>query len=327
MTVICVSVQASKEQVVSGIPKIVSISTNIPATIFFTLDGTTPTLFSTIYTSPIFLPYDQLVVSLSILASNGVDSSPIIVETYQTNITGQNARLPHSSTTVQPGGISPDTYPFGTPPFQPNQQFLNPAKSGVTVYNPALPSQPTTFDGTGNPTGFTNQPFNTLNYQIAYTDRDAEGDQGGNIGNIPGKVTVAVPPPNPEQSQQFTTAFNPRAFVIFQDFSKEDPNDPPTINRNYFTLEDPEKVRDGSYFSNVGPDSTAPPSGSFVKSHYNPRTNQITYYYRDNWQNRWIISTSPYHPNGPWDGNMAASVIGRSSKVFEWLPFARRYLF
>ena len=93
MSVINVTITVSTDQVVSGIPKTVSISTNVPATIFYTLDGTTPTLFSSIYTSPIFLPYTPLSVILNVMATNGTDSSPVITETYQTDIVNSNARL------------------------------------------------------------------------------------------------------------------------------------------------------------------------------------------------------------------------------------------
>jgi hypothetical protein len=343
MAVISVTVTQSIEQVVSGIPKTVSITTNIPATIFYTLDGTTPTLFSTMYTGPIFIPFNQLLVTLSILATNGVDSSPVVVEQYMTDIVDSNARLPHAGTTAHAGEIIPDTYPFGTPPFQPRQEFTNPANSGVTVYNPAKPAQPTGFDGQGNPTAYTNKPYDTKHYQITYTNRNAEGDQGGNLGNIPGQVTLppgsigdTQPDPGqtsqqgPEETSQFTTMFDPRALVIFQDFSKEDPNDPPQINRQYFSLENPERVRDGTLYFNTGQDASAPVSGSFVRAHYNPRTNTITHYYRDSWSNRWIISTAPYQPNANFDGSLAQTAMGIKSGagvVFEWLPFTRRVLF
>lgn len=353
MTVICITVTQSAEQVVSGIPKTVSITTNIPATIFYTLDGSTPTLFSTIYTGPLFLPFNKLLITLSILATNGVDSSPIVVEQYLTDIVSGNARLPHAATTAQAGHVIPDDYPFGTPPYEPQQGYLNPADSGRTVYNPALPSQSTAFDGAGRPTAYTNEPYNTDNYQIIYTNRDAEGNEGigiigngmigGPLGNIPGKVTLPkgsigdTQPDNgqtsqqgPEQTSQFTDLFDPRAMVIFQDFSKENPNDPPQINRQYFSLENPERVRDGALYFNNGQDSTVPPSGSFIRAHYNPRDNTITHYYRDSWSNRWIISTAPYQPSGNFNGNLAQQFMGLKSGggiVLEWLNFPRRTLF
>ena len=344
MAVISITVTQSSAQVVAGIPRTVSISTNIPSTILYTLDGTDPTLFSTIYTGPIFLPFDQLLITLKIMATNGTDSSPIVIEQYVTNIVDSNARLPHAGTTAEAGSIIPDRYPYGNPPFQPKQGYTNPADAGAyggAVDNPALPQIPNAFDAQGNPSNFTNQPYNTLNYQIVYTDRNAEGEQGGGIGNVPGKTTVPYPSDvqidpgqtsnqGPEQTDQFTAMFDPRAMVIFQDFSKEDPNDPPQINRQFFTLENPERARDGTFYFNTGQDATAPTSGSFVRAHYNPRNNTITHYYRDSWSNKWIISTAPYTPNGPFDGNMAQQAMGFKSGagvVFEWLPFTRRVLF
>lgn len=340
----------------AGIPKTVSITTNIPATIFYTLDGTDPTMFSTIYTGPIFLPFNQLLVTLKILATNGTDSSPIVVEQYLTDIVDSNARLPHAGTTAQAGSVVPDSYPYGTPPYQPQQGYTNPANAGPyggAVFDPNNPNAaPTGFDGQGNPTGFTDSPYNTTNYQIVYNDRDAEGAQdfglisrgvsGPGIGNLPGKTTIAGTPSDiqpdpaqtsnqgPEYTEQFTDLFDPRAFVIFQDFTKEDPNDPPQINRQYFTLENPERARDGNFYYNTGQDATAAPSGAFVRAHYNPRTNTITHYYRDSWSNKWIISTAPYQPNGNFDGNLASSALAYKSgggMVFEWLPFTRRVLF
>ncbi len=357
MAVICVTVCQSEEQVVQGIPRTVCITTNIPATIFYTLDGSNPTLFSTIYTGPVFLPFDVLLVTLKILATNGTDSSPIVIEQYQTNIVNSNARLPHAGTTARAGHIGPDDYPFGGP-CVPVEQYTNPADAGAyggAVYDPndkcAIPGG---FDGQGNPALFTNRPYNTENYQPIYTDRDAEGNQGigiigngqigGPIGNIPGTVRLpkgsigdTQPDPGqtsqqgPEQTSQFTDTFDPRAMVIFQDFANENPNDPPMINRQYFSLENPERVRDGAFYFNTGQDSTAPPSGSFVRAHYNPRDNTITHYYRDSWSNRWIISTAPYQPSGNFTGGtLAQQVMGIKSGagvVFEWLPFTRRVLF
>jgi hypothetical protein len=329
MAVISVSIIASSEEVVAGIPRTVTITTNVPSLIFYTLDGSTPTMSSNQYVSPIFLPVDILIVTLNVFASNGVDSSPIITEVYQTDIVDSNARLPHAPTNVPPGTSLQGLYPYGDNPINPNGIYGNPADAGVTVDNPALPSAPTGFDGFGDPTGFTNKPYNLQNYDIVYSTQNAEGVSGPLIGNLPATVTIQNPPPPPEVSQQFTATFDPRAFVIFQDFSKENPDDPPMINRQFYTLENPERARDGNAYFNSGLD--APPvSGSFLRAHYNPRTNELTHYYLDTWTNKWIISTAPYAPTGTFDGNLAATVRGRNNgagMVFEWLPFTRRVLF
>lgn len=329
MVVISVSITESEEQVVAGIPKTVAISTNVPSTIFYTLDGSVPTLFSTMYTGPIFLPVDKLAVTLNVFATNGVDSSPVVSETYLTNVLG-NTRLPHSATDQSAEPNIPDLYPFGTPAIQPNAPFLSPALAGVTVDDPEKPSTPTGFDGTGAGTGFTDQPYTIENYQIVYSTTNAEGETGLGIGNLPAIAKIKPEDPIPESTQQFSNMFDPKAFVIFQDFDKENPNDPPQINRQFFTLEDPNKARDGNHYFTAGLD--APPvSGSFLRSHYNPRDNTISYYYLDTWTNKWIISKQQFKPSGSFDGNLAAvPMAGRepgSRYVFQWIPFTRRVLF
>lgn len=330
MAVISVTITESVEQIVAGIPKTVSIATNVPAMIFYTLDGSIPTLFSTVYTGPIFLPVSPLSITLSVLASNGSDSSPIVTETYITNML-DNTRLPHSTTDAPPNDASQvDLYPFGTEPNQPVGTYLSPGVAGVTIDDTAKPSTPTGFDGALNPTGFTNQPYTVENYQIIYSTTNAEGETGNGVGNLPASAKIKPEDPVPETSQQFTNMFDPRAFVVFQDFDAENPNDPPQINRQFFTLEDPTRARDGNYYFNSGLD--APPvSGSFVRSHYNPRDNTMNYYYLDTWTNKWIISKQQFKPNGDYDGNLSAVPIGSrapgSKYVFEWVPFTRRVLF
>lgn len=328
MAVISISITQSVEQIVSGIPKTITISTNIPASIFYTLDGTDPTLFSDLYIGPITLSTALLSITIKVFATNGSDYSPIITETYVTDML-DNTRLPHSTTNAVPGEGSPDLYPFGTPPNQPDSIFLSPGEASITVDNPDLPQISGGFDSEENPNNFTNEPFDIENYSIKYSTTDAEGQRGPGIGNLPANVTIEYPPAPPEETNQLSDTFDPRALVIFQDFSKDNPDDPSCVNRQFFTLENPEKARDGVSFYNSGLDAP-PATGSFLRSHYNPRTNEITYYYLDTTCNRWIISKTPYKPTGTFDGNLAQ--IRFSNKpgagfVFEWLPFARRVLF
>lgn len=329
MVVITVTITESEDQIIAGIPKTVSISTNIASTIFYTLDGSTPDLYSNIYTSPIFLPYDKLSVTLSVLATNGVEYSTIISETYVTNML-DNTRLPHSATDSQPNTSIQDTYPFGTPTAQPNSIFLSPGEAGIVVDNTDLPSTPSAFDSVGNGAAFTNEPYTIENYQIIYNTRNAQGEQVPSPGTLPDTAKIKLEDPIPESTEQFSNTFDPRAFVIFQDFDKENPNDPPQINRQFFTLEDPNKARDGNHYFTSGLD--APPvNGSFLRSHYNPRDNTINYYYYDSWTNKWIISKQQFKPSGTYDGNLAAVPIGSRAKgsryVMEWIPYARRVLF
>jgi hypothetical protein len=324
MTVISITITTSTEQVISGIPKTVALETNVPASIFYTLDGTDPTLFSTIYTSPIHLPFDQLSITFKVMATNGTDFSPIVIESYVSNML-DNARLPHSGTTGQAEAIAPDLYPFGTPTLQPNSTFTSPGDVSITVDDPLLPATPTAFDSDGNPTAFTNRPFDLENYSIIYSITDAEGQRTPGVGNLPADVVIKSETAPPEENQQFSNMFDPRALVIFQDFSKENPDDPVQLNKQYFTSENVEKARDGAYLYSSGLD--APPvNGSFVRSFYNQRENTMTYYYYDSWANRWIISKSPFQPTGNFDGNLSGAATAWGGKVYEWVPFARRTL-
>ena len=325
MAIISVSITESEEQVVAGIPRFISLAASVPCTIFFTLDGTDPDLFSNIYISPIYFPTNNQSVTVKILATNGVISSPIIVETYKTNIIN-NTRLPHAPTDAQASANKYNLYPFGSNSFE-NGTYLNPADAGVTVNNPALPEIGNAFDADGNPTAFSNEDYTIENYSIIYNSINSKGESGPGIGNLPGKVEVERVPAAPEESNQNSFLFNPKASVIFQDASKEDLSNPPIINSQFFSLEDPSKVSDGNNYYSCGLDSASAPTGTFVRAHYNPRDNTITHYYYDSRANRWIISKAPYVPNGTFDGNLADIKFGRSRHVYEWLPFGRRYLF
>jgi Chitobiase/beta-hexosaminidase C-terminal domain len=332
MAVISITITEAGEEIISGIPQFVSISTNIPTSIFYTLDGSTPTLFSTIYTGPIQFPTDQLTVILSVFATNGVDSSPVITNTYQTSLLGQDARFPHSGTDAQPNDVQAtlNPAPFGSPPIQPNQQFLGPGAAGLTVDDPLLPQTSTGFDGSGNPTAFTNGQFVGVPspaFPIQYSVSDEEGNQGPGIGTFP-RFSVVKDTPPPERSDINSSMFDPRALVIIQDLTKPvDPNVPPHINRMSFTLEDIEKTREGNQLYNCALDSP-PPTGGFLRQHYNPTTSTLTYYYFDSTQNRWLISTTPYMAT---DNNYASKMVfrrdGGAGFVFSWVPFKGQYLY
>lgn len=325
MAVISITITDSAEQIVSGIPRFVTLSTNIASSIFYTLDGSAPTLFSAIYVAPIEMPTDRLKVVLNVLATNGTDSATAS-SIYQTDVLGQDARTPRSGTDAPSNAVpTNDFYPFGTPPIMPGQQYLGAAEAGYTAYNPLLPATSDGYDGQGNQAGFTNEALigvPTQTQPILFSESDSEGNQGYGIGTMPRrKIEKTLPPP--EQSTFGSSLFNPKSLVVFQDLTKpQDPGLPPMINRMNFTLEDVDRTKTGNQYYNTALDAP-PTSGTFVRQQFNARENTITYYYLDTMQNRWIISKIPA-PANTGISNYASSMVFANKQqgagfVFQWV--------
>lgn len=337
MAVISVSITESSEQIVAGIPRFVSIETNVASSIFYSLDGTDPTLYSSIYTGPIYLPTNLLTLTLKVYATNGLDSSSIITNNYYaTGNAGENVRLPHAATNAPPnssqGLINP--FPFGSPPIYPNQKFIGTAESGINVNDPLQPQISTGFGADGYPTGFTNGQDDGIpsqNFLPIYSETDAIGQVGPGIGTLP-KHTIERKISPPEQSNIGSPLFDPRALVIFQDLTvPQDESIPPHINRMAFTIENLDNARYGAAYKTYGIDSP-PVMGSFVRQHYNPADNTMTYYYFDNMESRWIISKTPYTPKADqfnYASKMVSPIRGGNgaNKVFAWRLWKSSYLY
>ena len=339
MAIISITITPSSEQVLPGIPAIITLSTNTPATIFYTLDGSIPNTYSPVYVAPILMPEGPLSITLSVVASNGSDGSAVIMQTYTANNaeipTAAGARLPHSATTpVNNASTGNSLFPFGSSGPNPHAQYLNPADAGTTVYNQSEPAYPSGFDGSGNPAGFTNLTADNYEFQEVYSTLTYQNEELPGVGNLPATTdTIGSQYPVQFTQEQSSTAdkiFNPRAMVIYQDSTNEDPTNPVIINRPYFSLENQETTRDGDLLYNSTLDSP-PTMGSFVNRHYNARTNMMTYYYYDNTVGRWIISTTPFAPTNNV-GALYNMVFGRSgensngAKYFLWSPWRGRHL-
>ncbi|MCK9567697.1 chitobiase/beta-hexosaminidase C-terminal domain-containing protein [Candidatus Pacearchaeota archaeon] len=328
MSTITISIEESPLQLLAGIPSTVTLDSNTPATIFYTLDGTEPTTDSLVALGPIEMPTDRAYVALRAFATDGTSYSPIITQEYKTNVIG--GRNPHDTAyTHQSTGA---TYPFGDQVESGGcTTFGNTA--GVIVDEQGDPTrQPDGYDGTATGTGAGYYIPPKSKYQVLFSETDAIGQTGKGIGTMPGRV-LWVKPRNDNTRKQSTNMqrplFDPKALVIFQD-SSEEPYDPsvPKINRPYFDLEDQAKARDGSMLTIT---DAITPAGSFLKAHYNPTHNTMTYYYYDNRVSRWIISTEPYHQNQNPTSNLAG-IVTRSSRgqgvgmIFKWIPFKYRRL-
>jgi len=328
MSTITISIEESPLQLLAGIPSTVTLDSNTPATIFYTLDGTEPTIDSLVALGPIDMPTDRAYVALRAFATDGMNYSPIITQAYKTNVVG--GRNPHD--TAYTHSSTGATYPFGNQVESGGcTTFGNTA--GVIVDDQTDPTrQPDGYDGTGTGAGAGYYIPPKSKYEVLFSETDEIGQTGKGIGTMPGRVLWVKPRNNNTQKQSTDMQkplFDPKALVIFQD-SSEEAYDPsvPKINRPYFDLEDQSKARDGSMLT-IGDAIT--PAGSFVKAHYNPTHNTMTYYYYDNRVSRWIISKEPYHQNQNPTSNLAG-IVTRSSRgqgvgmVFKWIPFKYRRL-
>jgi hypothetical protein len=322
MTVISITITESPMQKMAGIPSSVAMTTNVPATIFYTLDGTEPTIDSLVYVAPIDMPMDEGTVILKAYATDGVSQSATITNTYGTTIVGD--RRPRDTVS----GIEPlphgATFPFGdSTPAGIVGVYGN--TGGVIVDNPLKPEIPDGFDGDadGTPAGYTNEPAYT--YENIFSETNSIGMRGKGIGTLPANVTIIRPSPtSPEGTDASSALFNPKALVVYQDSSEPqyDP-DVPNLQRSFFSLTNPERARDGNALQTTGGPA---PTGSSLRTQYNPTDNTMTFYYYDNRTGRWIISKEKFRPKDPDMGNYAGMVFSSRLRagpafIFKWIPF------
>ena len=329
MSVISITITPSLQTVLPDLPALITISTNIPAIIFYTLDGKIPNTDSPVYVAPIVMP-ELLSVTLSIVATNGNNTSDVVVQTYTADasqiVTIVNDRLPHSTVVGLDGNTSNNSlFPFGSNSPVPNVEYGNPGNAGTTVYNQSLPTAVSQgFDGNGNPAVFTNKPKEFYQFNEIYSTTNYEGEIFPGVGSLPAPVEIigSQYPQDyrPEISSTADRIFDPRALVIYQDTTTEDPTNPAIIMRQNFNLENPEIVRDGNLLHNTALDQETT-TGVFVRRDYNPRTNMITNAYYDNTVGRWIFSKSVYQPTTAGLNNLSQMVFGRGAagnRVYSW---------
>jgi len=335
MAVISITITESELQKYAGIPAFIELSTNIPATIFYTLDGTDPTVTSAVYVSAIEMPNDQGQVTLKVWATDGSSSSQIVTEEYgTTTVPNRDPRDKVTGIETIPRGA---TFPFGSPVPAPGVNGIYGNTGGVTVDKPLVPGYPAGWDGTGThtPSSETDLPPDPAShlapYDWIFSETNAIGEMGRGLGTLPAHVKIVVDETNnvPLTSQAESPLFDPKALVIYQD-SRIPPydEDVPQLNRPYFNLENATRARDGRL---LGVTDGISPTGSMLKSQYNARENTVTFYYYDNRATRWIISKQAYTPRaGLFDySRIIFPSRGKPNAgfVFKWLPFRYRRLY
>lgn len=320
MVVITLTVTPSSDELISGIPKTVTMTTNVAAVIFYTLDGTAPTTASNVYTSAITLPTNQSSVTLKAFATNGTDNSALYSNQFGPDIS--HIRVSHAKATVTDviSHLAP-----GSRGDTPITEYAQPSDDPMDAANVTPVDQ----DGYGyEPSIYPVREYDAAipTYDLTYSESNWKGEMGADIGTLPAQTTIVYSPPPPEEAELNRATYDPRALVTFHDGTQPNANEN-TIFRPYYDGEDLEKAMYGTRFSTTNmKDGDMGPNGSLVNQIYNPRDNTITFYYRDNRCNRWIISKENIKstlPN-PRQQNPLYNFISPSigdGHVYRWMLF------
>lgn len=294
MAIITLSFSASEDQVVSGIPKTVEISTNIAATIYYTLDGSLPTLFSSVYVDSVSLPTNQNSITLSAIAY----------------FTDENDNLVPSSVLSQV--------------YSTDQSDLDRTRwinfEGVVYSYPGGLDIPFYYDVDGEVSVSIDVPVADL--LLVASDRDHQGTFVGTdtaVGTTdPDQTATLVDNDRPEYASPNETTFNPEAaFIQIDGRSTADDQVVELINGPYMSLRDLKTSYGGIEFYNTA--GTNYISGDAVRHHYDRQRNIIVFYYLDSNTNRWVKSIQDLD-----DATQIGSTPNiQNPLIFQWMEFGR----
>lgn len=282
--VILLSLEESDEQILAGIPEIVTLTTNVPATIFFTLDDTDPTEDSEIYVDEIIMPTDSSTVILKAIAISGDSESSILEVTYfpdQSNIT--KSRL---------------TGKEGINILPPDEDVVD----NISV------------DENSSNTQTTSIPFEDLDIKASTTNHRGERISGNTSISFINLATRTVSvAPTAISSTAAGEIFDPLSSLILIDGSTDEKFENQTIriiNRSMRSMDLVSKV----YNSSLSSQQLI--SSHLVTAIKNPDTGLMVFYYRDSRENRWIKSTQQVESTRLNISNSSSPISGF---VFRWI--------
>jgi len=294
MAVITITATGLGSELISGIPQLVALTTNIPATIFYTLDESEPSVAtSLVYIGPIEIP-TEISVRLRALAVSGADSG-------QLDIVFGTSPLP-VFTSKQPR-ITVDAY-----------DVVNVVQDGYTL----------------NEFHVTNVVARGSDFDL--TDLDIFPSPTDHIGVPPGTlISIGFPDPRvtaEEKSRGIShTAsspnnrnafFNPRSLFVVMDgrdgYQDQIHDGYRIINRPWGSTMDITSYLGGKLLFEPNPYI----SGGFLRSFYHPKKKIVVSYYFDHNETRWIKSIQNYDPNQLPSGIGRRPSIGPPI-VFQWI--------
>lgn len=258
---ILLTVTESTKQIVAGIPESLSLTTNIPATIFYTLDGTDPDESSSIVEdSVVILPTEFLEFTFKAIAITDSESTDIFEQIYSQTPNQFTKRFSETD------GIS-----------------ILPAGSEAVEY--------LSYDQNNNEAQQTSIPYIDLELKPSSRDTYKKYDDGKTsvdfINFTLELISSEIPYQSKVSSVNRNIDFDPMAGLIIIDGSTEEAKKSQVvkiINRPYNTM------NTRSNFYNEHLQSNPVVFGNLVRYFVNPVTGKIVFYYYDSRECRWIES-------------------------------------
>lgn len=280
--------------VLDGIPEYVEIETSIPASVFYTLDGTLPTPFSSQYADPIRMPTDSGRVALSVVAYfldgyGDLVPSSVVTEIYEkTPITSVSKarRLSYQGIVyIYPGGLD---IPFW-------------------------------YDHTGAASVFVDIEPEALLRLMTPSERNEDGTYREDVGGGTQQTSITqIYNRKQTDSPSNLGLFDPNApSIVIDGRNDRDLNTILLSNGPYMSLRDSERQFGGRDLVATGINSANYISGQMVKPHYNREKNIIVFYYFDSNASRWIKSIQ-HLPDPMPSGNISPI---SNPFVSEWMPY------
>jgi len=283
MRVIVLTAVESKSKIIAGFPEYVVFSTNVPSTIFYTLDGTEPDQDSAIATGPVYLPTTERHVTLKVFAISG-------------NVYSETLEFKYCNE------------------FQDIDRTRRVDEEGINILPPCDPVVDNlSTDIYGNQTQETSIPFSELDMVASTTDsigQELEGGTSLSFVNFPNKKLASNTTHHGKVSSTSDGYFDPYAGLILINGSSQEELSAQVvkiINRPYASMDLTSKAYNDIYQKNELV------TANLVKPIYNPATGLTVFYYFDSRECRWIFSTQKTEPKSfvlDW---------GKNNFSFQWI--------
>lgn len=291
MAVITLTFTGSEEEITDGIPRYMTIESNAPSTIYYTTDGSIPSLDSTIYTEIFSMPEGRGTVVLSAfgVGSDGYAGS-VLTQTFAADTTDITvARL------VDLEGFILDRYSDQT----------------NTVWG---------YDADGDDTSYYDVDTDDLDYTKSATGLYGLGDGTQIEVGIPDPADTAYPFDDNFQAistNEKANMFNPYAKTVVID-NRNNP-EVSILNRPWGSIRN--MSRGDTWSSDeLGSSDSTYISGGFVRRFYDSKNNIMVSYYMDHNTNRYVKGIQDLPSNIQ---NVAGFHTVQFPLVFRWLSGGR----